>query len=39
MKVLKVIALIALLTLNVGAFGALYVEGKMVYEILNAHTH
>lgn len=39
MKYLKVIALIALMVLNVGALGALYVEGRVVYEILNPHIH
>ncbi len=39
MRTLKVIALVSLMVLCTGAFSALYVEGRIVYEILNPHTH
>lgn len=38
-KALKVITLVVLMVLNGAAFGALYVEGRVVYEIVNQHTH
>jgi hypothetical protein len=38
-KALKVVSLIVMMALSVGALGALYVEGRVVYEILNPHTH